>query len=310
MAFTLTRHGQANLSGGDKATFYQLFSGEIENAFETNNVMMQLHDKRVIQSGKSQGFALTGIVAAGYHTPGSDWDSTTMAQNEKIINIDQILFAATSHYELDELMNHYNLRQEASSKMGYALAKEADIRLQRVAILGARSAALVTGQNGGTELTNANYGDTASTLAAGFFEAAQTLDELDVPSEDRYAVLKPEQYYLLAQDTNIINKDWDGAGSYSKGKVLEIAGITILKSNNLPQDNYAGVTGENNTYSGDFRNTVGFIMHRDGLKTLQLKGLTMEESRRHQQFTDLISARYAMGHGFTRPDCFVELKTA
>lgn len=310
MAFTLSRSGQNNNAGDDKALFLKVFSGEVLTAYEENNIMMGLHRVRTIKSGKSASFNYTGKSSSGYHTPGTAWDSTQFPVSEKIISIDQILFAAHSFYDLDDAMKHFDVRSEASTQMGRELAKQADIKLMQVGLLGARASTIISGGNGGTELTNANYDTDAATLASGIFALAQSFDEKDVPKNDRYLVLKPQQYYLLAQDTNQINKDWDGAGSYSKGKVLEIAGITILMSNNLPQSNVSAVTGENNTYNGDFSNTVGFGFQRDGLGTVKLLDLQMEMSREHNEFADIVSARYAQGHGYLRPECLAELKTA
>lgn len=311
MAFTLSRSGQNNGAGGDKDLFLKVFSGEVMATYTTKNIMMPLHRTRTISSGKSSSFNYTGKSGAFYHVPGTAFDSIVFKVSEKVINIDQFLLAPHAFYDLDQAMQHFDVRREVSRQMGIALASESDKRLMQVGLLGARATTIIDGGYGGTELTNANYDTDAATLAAGIFACAQTFDEKDVPSEDRYIILKPAQYYLLAQDTNQINKDWSGAGSYSKGKVLEIAGITILMSNQLPQTNIAApITGENNTYHGDFSNTIGLAFQREGLGTVSLLDLKMEMSREHAQKADLVSACYSRGHGWLRPECLIELKTA
>ena len=75
---------------------------------------------------------------------------------------------------------------------------------------------------------------TAANLIQTFRLIAQKLDEQDIPSEDRFAVLTPELYYLLAgSDNAAINRDFSGAGSIASGKVLELVGLKIFSSTHL-----------------------------------------------------------------------------
>jgi hypothetical protein len=70
------------------------------------------------------------------------------------------------------------------------------------------------------------------------------MDENNLPENDRYCVLAPAEYYKLVQETDVINRDWGGAGAYADGTVLKVAGITILKSNHLPTTNRSAAAGE------------------------------------------------------------------
>ena len=65
----------------------------------------------------------------------------------------------------------------------------------------------------------------------------------DVPAEDRYCAVSPAVYYNLIQATTVINRDWGGSGSYSDGKVLKVAGINIVPTNNLPSTNITSGVG-------------------------------------------------------------------
>ena len=95
-------------------------------------------------------------------------------------------------------------------------------------------------------------------MVDGFFEAAAVLDEKNVPKQGRTAVLNPRQYYALISqvDSNILNRDFgNNSGSLQSGEgLVEIAGISIKRSNNLPfmAGSVAAVNGENNAYDGDF----------------------------------------------------------
>ena len=140
------------------------------------------------------------------------------------------------------------------------------------------------------------------------------MDEKDVPENDRVVIVKPAQYYNLVQTTNVINRDWGGAGVYADGTVLRVAGIQIVKSNNVPSTNIAAATsGENNTYHGNFSTTVALVMQKSAIGTVKLMDLAVEQTSGDYNIMyqgTLMAAKYAMGHGILRPECAVEIKTA
>jgi len=304
---TASRLGVVNgASPSDFATennlFLKVFAGEVLTAFDETNVMKDLHVSRTIASGKSAQFPVTGKANAAYHTVGTPLLGTqAIKHNEKVINI-------------DEAKNHYDVRAEYSRLLGMALAKEFDTRTMRVGVLAARSAATITGGNGGSALTDSDADTDGASLAASIFEAAKVMDEKDVPENDRVAIVKPAQYYNLVQTTNVINRDWGGAGVYADGTVLRVAGIQIVKSNNVPSTNIAAATaGENNTYHGNFSTTVALVMQKSAIGTVKLMDLAVEQTSGDYNIMyqgTLMAAKYAMGHGILRPECAVEIKTA
>jgi len=317
-ASPVSRLGQINKSGDADALFLKTFSGEIITTFETASVILDRHFVRTITSGKSAQFPVLGEAGAKYHTPGAsilEGDNAYLSQiaaAEKVITIDDLLIAATFIANIDEAKNHYDVRAEYANKLGYALANAWDKRGLQVGILNARSAATITGQAGGTVLNKgATVATTASVLAAALFEAAASLDNKNVPADGRVAFLRPEQYYLLVQAKDAINKDWGGQGAYSDGTVFRVAGIEIVKTINLPSTNISAVTGEKNTYSGDFTNTVALVQHRSAIGTVKLMDLAFESEYQIVHQGTLMVAKYAMGTGPLRPESSVEIsKTA
>lgn len=68
------------------------------------------------------------------------------------------------------------------------------------------------------------------------------LDEANVPTEGRYAVVPPWYHALLRKDPNFINAEKSGTTApLMNGQVGEAAGFAVLKSNNVPQPS-AGTT--------------------------------------------------------------------
>ena len=100
-------------------------------------------------------------------------------------------------------------------------------------------------------------------------EAAAVLDEKNLPKTGRTAVLNPRQYYALVSQvsSNILNRDYGNSqGNLNSGEgLVEIAGINIKRSNNLPflAGTVNSVSGENNDYNGDFSTHCGLIYQRD-----------------------------------------------
>lgn len=304
---TVLRIGQVNGAGATDALFLKVFAGEVMTAYEENNVFQALHQMRSIQHGKSAAFPATWKVNANYHTVGAEIVGQTSNVNERVITIDDLLLADVFVPSIDEAKNHFDYRSVYSKQCGAALARNFDKNVAQVIVLAARASATVTGGNGGTQLTNAGYGTTGSTIASGIFSAAQTLDEKDIPENDRYAVLKPAQYYLAAQTTDVINRDWGGSGVYAEGKVLKVAGVHIVKSNNLPTSN---ITTGPTAYQGDFTNTRAVVFHKAAAGTVKLLDLQMEMAYDIRRQGTLIIAKYAVGHGILRPECAVEMKIA
>ena len=315
---TASRLGAANGAAANfdqtNALFLKVFAGEVLTAFDETNVMKDLHVSRTISSGKSAQFPVSGKANAAYHTPGTPLlGAQTINHNEVVVNIDDVLIADTFIADIDEAKNHYDVRAEYSRLLGMALAKQFDVRLLQLAVLAARSSATVSGGNGGSAITDADSKTNGASLAASIFEAAKIMDEKDVPENERVAIVKPAQYYNLVQTTDVINRDWGGAGVYADGTVLRVAGIQIVKSNNVPSTNVSAVAGENNTYHGDFSTTAAVVMQKQALGTVKLIVIAVEQTSGDfniQYQGTLMAAKYAMGHGILRPECAVEIKTA
>lgn len=311
-----TRIGQINAAGDTDALFLKVFPGEVLEAFETKNVMFRdRHVIRTIASGKSAQFPASGTTNAQYHVPGTQLvGQNAMRHAERLIYIDSELVADEFIAKIDEAMNHYDVRGEYARKLGYALALKADRQLLQVAVLAARSAATVTGGNGGTILTNATAGTDGAVLASVIYDAAQAFDEKDVPDDERSVYVLPAQYYLLVETDKLLDRDFgDGNGNFSQGKVWRAAGMEIVKTNNVPNTNIptpeTGVNA-NNTYHGNFSNTVAVAMHREAIGTVKLMDLAMEKEYQLNRRGTLMVASYAMGHGILRPECAAEINTA
>ena len=275
--------GRSNLSTGtgyggatDKYALYlKLFSGEMFKGFQHETIARDLVTKRTLKNGKSLQFIYTGRMTSDFHTPGTPIlgnSDKAPPVAEKTIVMDDLLISSAFVYDLDETLAHYELRGEISKKIGYALAEKYDRLIFRSITRGARAASPVSATSfvepGGTQIrvgstTNDSDAYNAGNLVNAFYDAAAAMDEKGVSSDGRCAVLNPRQYYALIQDigsNGLVNRDVQGTALQGGGGVIEIAGIHIYKSMNIPFLGkygvaYGGTTGE--TSPGNLGSFIG-----------------------------------------------------
>ena len=357
---SLTRPGQSNSTGDARALYLKLFSGEMFKGFQHNAIARDLVMKRTLTNGKSLQFIYTGHTKAEFHTPGNAILGNTDGAPpvaEKTITCDDLLISSAFVYELDEVLSHYDLRSEISRKIGYALAQKYDRLIFRALTRGARAASPITKTNfvepGGTQIrvgttTNASDAYNSANLVAAFYDAAAAMDEKGISSDGRVGVLNPRQYYELIQavgSNGLVNRDVQGSALQGGNGIIEIAGIKIFKSMNIPffsqygtkygtgsatnpgitdpgntgsfvsealEDAANDVTGINNEYGEEteFANSCGLIFQREGAGCVeaiapQVQVTSGDVSTIYQG--DVILGRLAMGADYLNPAACVEL---
>ena len=313
-----SRLGQVEGAGLTDELFLKVFSGEVMTIFEAENVTKGRVMSRSISSGKSTSFPVMGRASAYYHTPGNEILGGQIKHNEKVITIDDLLISPVFIAEIDEAKNHYDVRGHYSTEVGRVLAQTWDKHALQVGVLAARTTTgNIDGESpAGSVITEASGGDfnDPDKLAAAFYAAAQTMDEKNIPEQDRVAYLSPARYYTMVQSDKVISRDFSSNnGDFAKGKVFEVAGIEIVKTNNLPTANISGSSvagGTGDKYVGDFRNTAGLIMHKSAIGTVQLMDLSTRMDYDPRRLGTQVVSKYAVGHGVLRPEAAIELATA
>lgn len=301
-----SRIGQVNLANATDAMFLKVFGGEVLAAYRENNVFAGLTLQRTISHGKSAQFPATGKTTAAYHVPGAEIDGQTIAGAEREIFIDDLLISDVFIPQIDEAKNHFEYRSEYAYQLGAALARTNDSNIGQVIALAARAATTVTGLSGGTGLVDADALTSGASMRATAFDAAQALDEKDVPAEDRVLALSPAGYYELVQNGNVLDKDITQGvnGGVNTGRVFSVAGFDIVPTNNMPSANVA--TGPT-AYQGNFLTTLALFFHRGVAGTVSLMGLATEMGWDMRRQGTLILAKQALGSGILRPECAVEI---
>ena len=318
----------------DRAMFLKLGSAEVLDAFMTNTVFKGKTRERNIRGGKSVAFPVTGKMAARYHQPGTQilgQGNDPSDLNERVIELDALMVADAAIYQVDELMNYYDIRQIYTTELGRSLAYEYDKRVARLIWAAANNStepldkALNAGRTGQVIDLGANKAtfDAKTRQARGddlveaIFAARVGFESKDVSIDNMYAVFSPDDYYSITQSSRAINVDFNGGGgangSIASGETARIAGIPLYSSNHVVQSAYTLVAGDvNPDYAQDLSKCRGMIFHRDavGVVSLLSPSLQMTGSEFRVQYqSDLLVARQALGMGQLRAECAAVIKT-
>lgn len=308
----ISNPGQKLSAGELDALFMKVFSGEVLTAFARNTVMMSRHQVRTIDHGKSASFAVMGRTRAKYLAPGNSLDDQRkkFEHTEKVISIDGLLTADCLITDIDDAMNHYDVRVEYSRQLGEALAQSADCAIiNELANMAAKDAAVKENipDNGsgadkvkgtgkafefatGLELSqSAEYGNK---IIEGLLAARAAFTKNYVPMGDRYCLLTPEGYSALIKALMPDSANYQALFDPNSGKLQTICGFEVIEVPHLINDGVDGKHTLNAKYTA--AKLQGIVFHRSAVGTVKLKDLAMERARRAEYQADQIIAKYAI----------------
>lgn len=302
------------LSAGDRdALFMKVFSGEVLTAFARNTVMMSRHQVRTIDHGKSASFAVMGRTRAKYLAPGNSLDDQRkkFEHSEKVIAIDGLLTADCLITDIDDAMNHYDVRVEYSRQLGEALAQSADCaiinELANMAAKGAPEAEENIPDKGidaekvqgtgkafefETGLAISQSADYGNKIIEGLLAARAAFTKNYVPMGDRYCLLTPEGYSALIKALMPDSANYQALFDPNSGKLQTICGFEVIEVPHLLNEGVDGKHKLNTKFTA--AKLQGIVFHRSAVGTVKLKDLAMERARRAEYQADQIIAKYAI----------------
>lgn len=323
--------GTASTDANDLlANFLKVYGGEVLTAFARMTKTLDKVMTRTIANGKSASFPVMGRTTARYLKQGQSLDDgrKDIKHSEKVINIDGLLTTDVLIYDIEDAMNHYDVRAEYSAQMGEALALAADsanfsemaklvnsrgtAKDETIVGLG-RSPLAVISSDTDTKEKGIQIIEALTLMRAAFTRNF-------VPSGDRTFYTSPEDY------SAILSALMPNAANYSAlidpetGNIRNVMGFEVVETplmtiNGQIIDNPSDTFGDNHIFpatgatdgaAGSFtvgaNNVVGLAVHRSAVATLKLKDMALERARRPEYQADQIIAKYAMGHGGLRPE--------
>lgn len=337
----VTNPGQVNNQGNSRDLFLKVFSGEVLTAFHQTNHALGLTRVRSIKSGKSAQFPVLGSTVAKYHTPGQLIEADKLPSVERTVTIDDVALSAIFVSDIDEAISHYETRSQYSQEAGQTLANMIDRNIFRMVAqaafitdaASANAAGLQVPSRGQKYTKNIEFAAAGDELAGekivnAIFKARTQFRKNSITGE-LVCVLPPEQYEALVnvQDVNKVtwmNKDVGGVGSAAQGVVPYVAGIRIVESVNVPQeDESAGLkedpepladetvgSGNQAKYRGDYSRVVGLIFHKDAVATTKLMDVSTKWVGEDLRLGSTVLTTQAVGHDVLRFECAVALLKA
>ncbi|UIS73834.1 major capsid protein [Pasteurella phage vB_PmuP_PS07] len=309
-------------SASDKlALFLKVFGGEVITAFERNSVTNGRHIVRQISSGKSAQFPVLGRTSAHYLQAGESLDDKRVGikHTERTITIDGLLTADVLIFDIEDAMNHFDVKSEYTKQLGESLAIAADgavlAELAKACNLTTNDEN-ITGLGAPSVLTigASSSLDTPVKLGKAIIEyltqARAKLTSNYVPSGDRVFYTTPDNYSAIlaalmpdaANYQALINPE---TGAISNVMGFEVVEVPHLLAGGGSDDKIGTQTKHVFPASGgkvNKTNVVGLFHHRTAVGTVKLKDLALERARRSEYQADQIIAKYAIGHGYLRPE--------
>lgn len=299
----------------ERELFQKVFAGEVITAFEEYTTVLDKHQVRTIQNGKSASFPVIGrMPAAEYHTPGAEILGQDVLNAERIIAIEKLLISHVFIADIDEAMKHYDVRSKYSRAMGQRLSQTFDLNVMKNLVKCGSEATPITGDDtlAGAVINDADLVSVteATKLAAwvkDLYQAAEELDDKYVIGK-RYCALKPADYYFLVRAVteggfSAIHRDYGGEGSFAAGKIYSVAGFELLPTPFLPTADYSA-----DDFNAVDCSDVSAICFTDAaVGTVKLMDLSMQSQWDIRRQGTLMVARYAMGHGVLQPEAAVVL---
>lgn len=218
------------------------------------------------------------------------------------------------HYEYSVLIEDItevqalsSLRKFYTDDAGYALATQVDTDLFTIAeglqggTVGGSGASLwekaVIGGDGTTLFDGSASGGGATDIGdAGIRKMILTLDDADVPMDNRSLVIPPIAANDLLGINRFTEQQYIGSGDAIKtGKIGQIYGVDVYVSSNCPTVSPAS--------GGDAR--IGLLLHKDALVLAEQMGVRSQTQYQQQYLGDLFTADTIYGVGELRNDAGV-----
>lgn len=280
----------------------ELWSDEVVAAYKSNLVLANLVT-RMNHNGKKGD-----TVHVPTPTRGSATAKATRQQVTLIAATDsEITVAIDKHFEYSRLIEDLldkqaltSMRQFYTDDAGYALSKQVDTSLweQTYALQGGDGSSAYHGDaavigSDGTTLFSASQAGVA--LAdVGIRKVIQTLDDVDVPMEDRFLVVPPVEKKNLTGIARFTEQAYvgetGGGNTIRNGLIGDLYGIPIYVSTNSPTNNSARAC---------------LLAHKSAMVMVEQMGIRTQTQYKQEFLGDLFTADTIYGTGELRNDAGV-----
>ena len=293
----------------DMALAKEVFSGLVMEAFDRMNIGLGLVTNQTIENGSSSYFPMVAQMpdtAAANYVIGDDVNTSAIPVKERVITIDQPVYVAMSISRLEEKILAFETRSKLAKQMGEALATKVDKEVFAEVLLASQTSGTIGGsvmQPDGSEVNNDVIASGATpeakgdALFAAIFEANTKFKEKDVSGEP-VVVTTPANFNNLVNTSKGVNRDYtSGNGGVDAGTIIQIAGLKIMWSNNLPVGTPVSVDGVN-------KKLQALAFTEDCVAVVKLMDVMTDiEPLPSKIRQDILKTFYWLGMGTLNPAC-------
>ena len=270
--FNITRPGQNAGIGAIDALHIEEYTGVVEGTIARKSALQGFIPIRTVKgTSVIQNFAV-GESTLQKIVPGAPPDGTVSKFGKNTLTIDTVILARNIFPLLETWQTNYDSRAEVGREHGQKIAKFWDQSFFIQAIKTGQltgpknSIGAGAGHFGGSQSTFAgasDHLDPAKVYAqiADLFTKME-LKDVDPRTDDVMVAVKPDTFYTLMQNEQLIRMDYKTSnGTSIESWVLKAYGVPVINSNNMPAgDVVAGHLLSNaansNAYDGDFSKVV------------------------------------------------------
>ena len=281
----------------------ELWSDEVIGSYKSNLVIANLVTKLSHKGKKGDTIHIPVPARGSASAKAANTQVTLSAATNSVVNV-----SIDQHYEYSKLIEDIaevqslaSMRKFYTDDAGYALATQVDTKLfslgeglQGGTVGGSGAAAwetAVIGSNGSTAYTG-NSSNAADITDAGIRRMILTLDNADVPMDNRSLIVPP----IAANDMLGINRfteqQFIGSGDAIRtGKIGQIYGVDVFITSNAP------------TPAGTDR--AGMLLHKDALVLAEQLGVRSQTQYKQEYLGDLFTSDTIYGVAELRNDAGV-----
>lgn len=299
----------ANTSGSVQEFIPELWQDDVIAAYKSNLVLGNLVSKINHQGKRGDTIHIPKPTrgAANAKVVGSQVTLNQNNSSEATVSLDKWYEYSIVIEDIINVQSLSSLRRFHTNDAGYQLSKTIDTDLHNLfegfqgGTAGAGTyAAAVIGGDGSTlydQTANTNTGNGSALTDAGIRKMIQTLDDADVPFDQRYMVIPPVAKNTMMGLSRFTEQAFTGeaAGSnpIKNGMLGEIYGMPVYVSTNCATETAADTS---TTYR------VGGIFHKDALVFAEQMGVRTQTQYKQEYLGDLFTADTIYGVSELRDD--------
>ena len=281
----------------------ELWSDEVIGAYKKNLVVANLVTKLSHKGKKGDTIHIPVPARGSASAKAANTQVTLSAATNSVVNV-----SIDQHYEYSKLIEDIaevqslaSMRKFYTDDAGYALATQVDTKLfslgeglQGGTVGGTGAAAwetAVIGSNGSTAYTG-NSTNAADITDAGIRRMILTLDNADVPMDNRSLIMPPIAANDLLGINRFTEQQFIGSGDAIRtGKIGQIYGVDVFITSNAP------------TPAGTDR--AGMLLHRDALVLAEQLSVRSQTQYKQEYLGDLFTSDTIYGVAELRNDAGV-----